>query len=100
LHLSHDALHLEVCSLQRNLQHASSLMDLCNQKLIRLEDKVGGTFILESYAILSEDLNIKKIMNFQLRGWSERLRRLLEDGMQQSISLGNSQRKLTGMLSE
>jgi E3 ubiquitin-protein ligase BRE1 len=55
---SHDALHLEVCSLQRNLQHASTLMDLCNQKLIHLEDKVGGTFILESYAILSGDLNI------------------------------------------
>jgi hypothetical protein len=32
---SHDALHLEVCSLQRNLQHASTLMDLCNQKLTR-----------------------------------------------------------------
>ncbi|XP_066369020.1 E3 ubiquitin-protein ligase BRE1-like 1 isoform X2 [Miscanthus floridulus] len=71
---SHDALHLEVCSLQRNLQHASTLMDLCNQKIIRLED--------------------------QLRGWSERLRRLSEDGMQQSISLGNSQRKLAGMHGE
>ncbi|AQK81217.1 E3 ubiquitin-protein ligase BRE1-like 1 [Zea mays] len=71
---SHDALHLEVCSLQRNLQHASTLMDLCNQKLIHLEDK--------------------------LRGWSERLRRLSEDGMQQSISLGISQTKLTGMHGE
>ncbi|AQK66687.1 E3 ubiquitin-protein ligase BRE1-like 1 [Zea mays] len=71
---SHDALHLEVRSLQRNLQHASTLMDLCNQKTIRLED--------------------------QLRGWSERLRRLSEDGMQQSISLGNYQKKLSGMHGE
>jgi E3 ubiquitin-protein ligase BRE1 len=39
-------------------------------------------------------------MNFQLRGWSERLRRLSEDGMQQSISLGISQTKLTGMHGE
>jgi E3 ubiquitin-protein ligase BRE1 len=39
-------------------------------------------------------------MNFQLRGWSERLRRLSEDGMQQSISLGNYQKKLSGMHGE
>ncbi|KAJ1260653.1 hypothetical protein BS78_10G249500 [Paspalum vaginatum] len=71
---SHDALHLEVCSLQRNLQHASSLIDLCNQKIVCLED--------------------------QLRGWSERLRRLSEEGMQLSISLANSQRKLSAMHEE
>ncbi|XP_034574578.1 E3 ubiquitin-protein ligase BRE1-like 1 isoform X1 [Setaria viridis] len=71
---SHDALHLEVSSLKRNLQHASMLMDLYNKKIVRLED--------------------------QLRGWSERVRRLSEDGMQQSISLGNSQRKLAGLHGE
>ncbi|RLN43504.1 E3 ubiquitin-protein ligase BRE1-like 1 isoform X2 [Panicum miliaceum] len=71
---SHDALHLEVSSLKRNLQHASTLMDLYNQKTVRLED--------------------------QLRGWSERVRRLSEDGMQQSISLGNSQKKLAGLRGE
>ncbi|XP_062184470.1 E3 ubiquitin-protein ligase BRE1-like 1 [Phragmites australis] len=71
---SHDALHLEVCSLHRDLQQASSLMDIYNQKIVRLED--------------------------QLRVWSERARRLAEDGWQQSVSLGNSQRKLAGMHGE
>ncbi|KAL6652277.1 hypothetical protein ACP70R_011202 [Stipagrostis hirtigluma subsp. patula] len=71
---SHDSLYSEVRSLQRNLQHASSLMDLYNQKIVRLED--------------------------QLRVWSERARRLAEDGWQQSVSLGNSQRKLAGMHGE
>jgi len=71
---SHDALHMEVCCLQRNLQHASTLMDLYKQKIFRLED--------------------------QLRVWSERVRRLSEDAMQQSISLANSQRKLAGMRGE
>ncbi|CAO1939189.1 unnamed protein product [Urochloa humidicola] len=70
----HDALHTEVCTLQRNLQHANTLMDLYKQKIFRLED--------------------------QLRVWSERARRLSEDGMQQSISLVNSQRKLAGMRGE
>ncbi|KAG2607717.1 E3 ubiquitin-protein ligase BRE1-like 1 isoform X1 [Panicum virgatum] len=71
---SHDALHMEVFCLQRNLQHASTLMDLYKQKIFRLED--------------------------QLRVWSERVRRLSEDAMQQSISLANSQRKLAGMRGE
>jgi E3 ubiquitin-protein ligase BRE1 len=57
---SYDALHLELCLLQRNLQHASTLLNLCNQKLIRLEDMVGGTFILESYAILWRSEYLKK----------------------------------------
>nr|CAB3468632.1 unnamed protein product [Digitaria exilis] len=68
---SHDALHTEVCSLQRNLQHSNTLMELYKQKIFRLED--------------------------QLRVWSERARRLSEDGMQQSISLVNSQKKLASM---
>jgi hypothetical protein len=77
---SHDALHLEVCSLQRNLQHASALMDLCNQKIIRLEDQVGGTFILNSYTILAGDLNIEnyeflakrlvRAVEETVRGWN------------------------------
>ncbi|TVU13814.1 hypothetical protein EJB05_37243 [Eragrostis curvula] len=71
---SHDALQSEVLSLQRNLQQASTLMDLYNQKIVRLED--------------------------QLRVWSDRARRLAEDGMQLSISLGNSQSKLVGMHGE
>ncbi|KAK3145020.1 hypothetical protein QOZ80_4AG0321460 [Eleusine coracana subsp. coracana] len=71
---SHDALHSEVLSLQRNLQQASTLMDLYNQKIVRLED--------------------------QLRSWSERARRLAEDGTQLSVLLGNSQSKLVGMQGE
>ncbi|KAL6903383.1 hypothetical protein ACP4OV_004196 [Aristida adscensionis] len=71
---SHDALHSEVHSLKTNLQQASSLMDLYNQKIVRLDD--------------------------QLRVWSERARRLADDGWQQSVSLGNSQRKLDGMHAE
>ena len=39
-------------------------------------------------------------INFQLRVWSERVRRLSEDGMQQSILLANSQRKLAAMRGE
>jgi hypothetical protein len=55
---SHDALHMEVCCLQRNLQHASTLMDLYKQKIFRLEDQVGGTFILRSCINLAAELNI------------------------------------------
>ncbi|XP_062231919.1 E3 ubiquitin-protein ligase BRE1-like 1 isoform X2 [Phragmites australis] len=71
---SHDALHSEVRSLHINVHQASTLMDLYNQKIVRLED--------------------------QLRVWSERARRLAEDGSQQSISLGNFQRKLVGIHGE
>jgi hypothetical protein len=55
---SHDALHMDVFSLQRNLQHANTLMDLYKQKIFRLEDQVGSTFILRSYTDLAWELNI------------------------------------------
>jgi E3 ubiquitin-protein ligase BRE1 len=43
---SHDALHSEVLSLQRNLQQASTLMDLYNQKIVRFGDQVSETLKL------------------------------------------------------
>jgi E3 ubiquitin-protein ligase BRE1 len=42
----HDALHSEVLSLQRNLQQASTLMDLYNQKIVRFGDQVSETLKL------------------------------------------------------
>jgi hypothetical protein len=55
---SHDALHMEVRSVQRNLQHANTLMDLYKQKIFRLEDQVGGAFILRSCINVAGELNI------------------------------------------
>jgi hypothetical protein len=36
-----DTLHLEVCSLSRNLRQAKSLMDLYREKIAQLDEKVS-----------------------------------------------------------
>jgi E3 ubiquitin-protein ligase BRE1 len=43
---SHDALHSDVLSLQRNLHLASTLMDLYNQKIVHLEGQVSEILIM------------------------------------------------------
>jgi len=63
-----DALHLDLCNLNRNLRQAKSLMDLYKDKIVQLDDK--------------------------LKVWSEQIGRLSEDGWRHSVSSGNAQRKL------
>lgn len=63
-----DTLHLEVCSLNRNLRQAKSLIDLYKEKISQLDDK--------------------------LKVWSEQAVRLSEDERRHSVSSGNAQRKL------
>lgn len=69
-----DTLHLEVCSLSRNLRQAKSLMDLYREKIAQLDEK--------------------------LKVWSEMVGRLSEDGRRHSGSLGNAQRKLADVQGE
>ncbi|KAJ6835519.1 E3 ubiquitin-protein ligase BRE1-like 1 [Iris pallida] len=70
---SYDALCSEICYMGKKIQHTNSFLDLLHQKVARFDD--------------------------QLKNWSDQVRRLAEDGWQNSNSIEDAQRRLTDIQS-
>lgn len=89
-----DTLLMEKQTMYRTFQQATSLVDYFEIKTSRIEDQVR-TVVFPSQSIHSYQVYYVLIYTMQARMCSDQVQRLAEDRIQKSVSLENTQKRLS-----